>query len=102
MDEKKRRSIRKDTLDGLIKAIRDFYKTGDNKVLVNKMTLSDELEKESGVSWMSWSELIESLIGGSHLSFDASNKTIYKILEELSIDIIDSTKEEELPMKKKE
>lgn len=102
MDEKKRISIKKETLDGTIKAVKDFYKTGDHKQLVKKISLNDELEKESGVSWMSWSNLINALVGGKKLSFDVSNKTIYKIIEELNIDIIDSTKEEELPMKKKE
>ena len=89
------KTIKKETLDELIRIIKKYHKTGDTDLLPKYMVLGNELAEQAfskdnkGVCFR---DLVSSIYGGFGLNQNATNETVYEIFNLLGISVEEDEK----------
>jgi len=73
------KSIKKSTLDDLIKHIRKYWETGDKDYLALKHLRADELSKQAFDSDLQWNSFCDLVDGVYRLKEDFTNEFIYAL-----------------------
>lgn len=84
------KTIKKETLDELIRITKKYYKTTDTDLLPKRFELAEQLSKqafETENKWLAFCDLVSSVIGGSGLNQNATNETVYEIFNLLGISV---------------
>lgn len=74
------KSIKKSTLDDLIKHIRKYWETGDKDYLALKHLRADELSKQAFDSDLQWNGFCDLVDGVYRFKQDFTNEFIYALL----------------------
>ena len=87
---KETKKIKRETLDKLIKVSIKYWKTGDGDLLHAKNNHCETLEKQSGVNWLIFSDILCALTSAKvHEKMDVTKNTIYKVFELIGFEIRD-------------
>ena len=81
------RSVKKETMDELVRLVRKYWATGDVDILDAKHRKASELSNQaygSGAKWLQFCDIVD---GAICLNRNVSNDTIYKIFGLLCIEV---------------
>ena len=81
------RSVKKETMDELVRIVRKYWAMGDVDILDLKHNKGNELSEQaygSDAKWLPLLDIVESVI---NLNQNTSNDTIYKIFGLLGIEV---------------
>ena len=81
------RSVKKETMDELIRVVRKFWATGDVDLFGAKYRKGHELSEQAYGSDAKWLPLLDILDAAINLNQNTSNDTIYKIFGLLGINV---------------
>ena len=81
------RSVKKETMDELVRVVRKFWATGDGDILDLKHSKGHELSEQAYGSDAKWLPLLDIVDGVINLNQNTSNDTIYKIFGLLGINV---------------
>ncbi|MDD4278485.1 MAG: hypothetical protein PHX74_01995 [Candidatus Sumerlaeales bacterium] len=81
------RSVKKKTMDDLIRVVRKYWATGDTDVLDLKHIKGNELSEQAYGNDAKWLPLLDIVDGVINLNQNTSNDTIYIIFGLLGIDV---------------
>ena len=90
------KTIKAKTLNEFIRIIKKYYRTGDTDLFPKKLELAEQLSKqafETEANWLAFCDLVGSVIGGSGLKRNATNKEIYAIFELLGVHVEEAEEE---------
>ena len=79
------RSVKKETMDELIRVVRKYWSSGDTDILDAKHRKGHELSEQAYGSDAKWLPLLDIVDGVINLNQNTSNDTIYKIFGLLGI-----------------
>lgn len=89
------KQIPKKLLDSLIYLEKLYWKTGDVEILPGSTGVAMEIQKESGVCWLSIKDFISSIFTHEGLMEDATNGKIYEALSVLGWEVVLEIEESE-------
>lgn len=84
------RTVKKQTLDELLRIVRKYARTGDVDILSKHSMLSQMLSNEAFGNehkWLSFANIADAIVGIRPLINGASNQTVYDVLKILGIEI---------------
>ena len=81
------RSVKKETMDELVRVVRKYWATGDGDILDLKHSKGRELSEQAYGSDAKWLPLLDIVDGVINLNQNTSNDTIYVIFGLLGIDV---------------
>ena len=81
------RSVKKQTMDELVRVVRKFWATGDTDILDLKYRKGHELSEQAYGSDSKWLPLVDIVNGAINLNQNTSNDIIYKIFGLLGINV---------------
>jgi hypothetical protein len=81
------RSVKKETIDELVRVIRKFWATGDTDILDLKHRKASELSEQAFGSDAKWLQFCDIVNGAVLLNRNVSNDIIYKIFGLLGIEV---------------
>ena len=82
--------IPKTSFDALLSITRKFHKTGERDLIQAKIALSEQLQKETGVDWLAFFEFADCIFKYHGFKPNASNATIYAVLNSLGYEVVDN------------
>ncbi len=81
------RSVKKETMDELVRVVRKYWATGDKDILDLKHRKGHELSEQAYGSDAKWLPLLDIVNGAINLNQNTSNDIIYKIFGLLCIEV---------------
>lgn len=81
------RSVKKETMDELVRVVRKYWATGDGDILDLQHSKGRELSEQAYGSAAKWLPLVDIVDGVINLNQNTSNDTIYKIFGLLCIEV---------------
>ena len=92
-NHQKIKQIPKNTFDAILAMNRKYWKSGDHDFIQAELALCSSLEKETGISWGSFTNLVSSIVQPNGFKEKATNATIYEVLRALGYEVVEDGKE---------
>lgn len=81
------KKVPKILIDSFLLSVNRFWKYGGSSDPV--VDMAKVLEKYTGVDWISWKDLVDSIFCGSGFNQDLTDEQFYEILKVLGVEVVD-------------
>lgn len=86
----------KKLFDEFIDLSRNYWDSGEHQLLTDRSYLSHNIEKITGIDWLSVQDLVDAIIRFRAFLPNAENEVIYNVLRVLGWEVVDDGEEEHL------
>ena len=86
------KTVKKSTIDELLRVVRKYAKTGDTDILTKKLEICSKLSVEAFGSegkWLQFADLAGAVVGVNPLVPGASNQVVYDVLKVIRIEVVE-------------
>lgn len=73
------KQIVKSQLDEVIKLSREYWETGNRGLLAVRMDAAEEVERATGIDWLSLLDTVDGILRRRGLLHEADNEKIYEV-----------------------
>lgn len=87
------KQIKKSQLDEVIKLSREYWETGNHGLLPARIDTAEEVERDTGIDWLSLIDFVDGITRRRGLLHEADNETIYEVFRILGWELTDEVKE---------
>ena len=83
------KKIPKEKLDSVLTMTRNYWKTGERDLIPARIALTQSLQIDVGVDWLCFLNIADSILQSNGFKRNASNATIYAVLNALGYEVVD-------------
>lgn len=87
------KQIPKKQFDEVVRLCREYWNTGDPENLKPQFDVAMEIEKATGINWLSITHFVDSIIHTRGILHGASNETLYVLLGVLGWEVAEIVEE---------